>query len=89
MLRGLPNSFLIAIEAPAELRFERLKKRNDRPGDAEKTWEEFMRENDAEPERMIEEIAKEADVTIDNSGTMDALRREIQTFLREKLKLVP
>lgn len=88
MLRGLSNSHLIIIEAPAEIRFERLKKRNDRPGDAEKTREEFLAENNAEAESKIDEIAQQADVTIDNSGTMDDLRKQVRDFLQKKVKLV-
>lgn len=87
MFRGFSNSYLVAIEAPAEIRFERLKKRNDRPGDANKTWEEFLAENNAESESKIEEIAKEADATIDNSGTLDALRKQIRSFLEKKIGL--
>lgn len=88
MLRGLSNNFLVAIDAPPEARFERLKKRADRPGDAEKTLEEFLAESNAESERMIDDIAKEADVVIDNSGTMDDLRKKVREFLHEKVKLV-
>lgn len=88
MLRGLPNSYLVAIEAPPEIRYERLRKRNDRPGDAEKTWEEFLAENNAEAESKIDEIAKKADIVIDNSGTLDDLRIKVCKFLRDTVKLV-
>lgn len=89
MLRGLPNSHIIAIEAPAEIRFERLKKRADRLGDAEKTWEEFCAESNAESESKIDEIAKEADSVIDNSGTMHDVRKQVREFLQTKTGLVP
>lgn len=88
MLRGLPNSYLVAIKAPMESRFEWLRKRNDRPGDAEKTWEEFMAENEAESESKIDEIIKEADIMIDNSGTIDDLRKQARDFLQKKIGLV-
>ncbi len=88
MLHGLSNSHLIAIEAPAEIRLERLKKRADRPGDAEKTWEEFLAEDNAESESKIDEIAKAADVHIDNSGTEESLRAQVKEFLQAKMGLV-
>lgn len=88
MLRGLSNSHIIAIEAPAEIRFERLKKRADRPGDTEKTWEEFCAEGNAESESKIDDIAKDVDFVIDNSGTMDDLKRHVKEFLQAKIGLV-
>lgn len=87
MLRRLPNSHLLCVEADPKVRFERLKKRADRPGDAEKTWEEFLKEQSAESESLIDEIAKEADFKIDNSGDVEWLRHQIQNFLNFKLNI--
>lgn len=86
MLRNIQHSLLIHVFASPEARFERLKKRADRPGDAEKTWEEFLKEQSAEAESMIDAIAKEADFAIDNSGTLDDLRREIRKFIKKEEK---
>lgn len=61
------HAFLIYIHAPMDKRFERLKKRNDRSGDAEKTWEEFQKEQAAEAESLIDTLRASADFEIDNS----------------------
>ena len=88
MIRKFPSSFLVSLNASPEVRFERLKKRADRPGDAEKTWEEFLAEQNAESEQKIVEIAKTADVFIDNSGMPDNLRVQVRKFIEEYIKLV-
>lgn len=94
MLRKFPRSFLVSVVAPFEQRLRRIRKRNDRPGDAVKTEEEFRREQSAESESMIREIAKKADVVFDNSVDDDGwenflyLRPQVQKFLTEKIGLV-
>ena len=87
MLRRLPNSHLVCVEAVPEVRFERLKKRADRPGDAEKTWEQFLKEQSAEAESMIDAIGREADFRIDNSNDLESLRKQVREFLYIKLNL--
>lgn len=86
MLRKLTNNFLISVSASPEKCYDRLKQRADRPGDAEKTWEQFLKEQAAEAESMIDELAKEADFKIDNSGTTEELRLQVKSFIREKLE---
>jgi len=87
MLRKLINNHLIFVDAKPEIRWERLRKRADRPGDAEKTWEQFQEEQKAETESMIEVIAKEADCIMDNSGTLEELESQVKDFLNIELGL--
>jgi dephospho-CoA kinase len=91
MLREMSNSFLIYVYAPAEKRFERLRKRADRPGDAEKTWEEFQAEQAAEAESLIESLRPMANYEIDNSEDdpkeFKTLRDQVVSIINEKLNL--
>ena len=94
MLRKLSgeNSLLLYILAPPEERFERIKKRADRPGDAEKTWEQFQAEQEAEAESLIETLRSMADFELDNSlhdPEYKSLRAQIVKFVNEKLGLNP
>lgn len=89
MLRRLSESLIINLVADMNVRFERLRKRADRPGDAEKTWEEFQSEQAAESESRIDEIARYADVHIDNShDNPEKFRSEVKKLLQEKVYLV-
>lgn len=87
MVRHLPQNYLLFITASPEARFDRLKKRADRFGDAEKTWKQFLAEQSAESEMMIDEIGKQADLVIDNSGTLEDLRAQVATFLVHIVRL--
>ncbi|HXV27216.1 MAG TPA: hypothetical protein VD862_04310 [Candidatus Paceibacterota bacterium] len=84
MLRKIPGFFLCSIQAPAELRYRWMVRRNERPGDAEKTYEQFLKENDAEPEQLIRTIAQEADVVIINDED-DPSFAKLRIQVRERL----
>lgn len=66
MLRELPNNILVYITAPAEMRFERLKKRNEKVGEGKMSWEQFLEEEKAENEIYIPKIGEAADRKIPN-----------------------
>lgn len=90
MLKKLPNSFLGYVWAPPEEAYKRLVKRNDRPGDAEKTWEQFLTEQAAEAESLIESLRSAADFELDNSlddPNFTLLRLQVVGFIRNKLGL--
>ncbi len=82
-VRKLNKSILIEITAPPKKRWERLRERSDRPGDANKSWKQFCKEQNAEPERLIDTIAKKADSHIDNSGTKAKLREHVRAFIKK------
>lgn len=84
-IRKLSENVLVEITAPAEKRWERLRKRNDRPGEEKKTWKQFCKEQNAEPELLIDVIAKKADCHIDNSGSLDDLRNFVKSFILKYL----
>lgn len=87
MLKKLPNSYLGYVWAPPEEAYKRLVKRNDRPGDAEKTWEQFQAEQSAEAESLIDTLRPMADFALDNSKDdpeFKSLKAQIMKFLREK-----
>jgi len=93
MLRELPNNILVYITAPAELRFERLKKRNEKVGEAEMSWEQFLEEEKAENEIYIPEIGEKADYKILNDKNEEKwpppiFKNEILKFCAKKLMTI-
>ncbi len=83
-LRKERGFFLIGVDAPAKLRFERAKKRG-RAENAD-TLEEFLelerRENSGnEKEQQLDRCFEMADFVIYNSGTLEELRRKVDEVL--------
>jgi len=80
-LRELPNFKMIALNVDTRTRYDRLTARTEKVDDQQKTWEEFEKENSAESEQEIANIAKAADHTIDNTGSIEDLHKQIDEIL--------
>lgn len=80
-LRELPEFKLFYIEAPMETRFERIKKRDENEDDRMKTWEQFQKDHEGEPEREIAGLKAVASDVIDNSGDIAALHGQLEALL--------
>ncbi len=80
-LKPIPEFFVIAITAEPQLRYQRLIKRNENPGDAEKTWEDFLADENKETERSIAQVAAEADYHLDNNESLESLHAQIDKII--------
>lgn len=93
-LKKLKNFFLIAVDAPAEIRFERMKSR-DRESDP-KTWEEFLK-IDAKDKGVGESetgqgtglCMAEADMTLVNEGKLEEVQAKIINAYKELQRKIP
>lgn len=75
------NDFkLIAINAPFNLRFERIKKRgrSDDTGDIE----ELKKRDEREMRWGLEKAIEKADITIENTSSIEKFHKEIEKLLR-------
>jgi len=91
MLKKMPNSFLLYVHAPLEETYQRLITRNDRPGDANKTREQFLVEQSAESESLIEALRPIVDFELDNSiydPRFKSLRDQMVCIINKKLNLL-
>ncbi len=77
-LRKLPGFHLLYVTADAKVRWERSVKRGEKAGESETTFEQFMAEELAPTETSIADVAREAEITIDNNGTFDALHEQVE-----------
>ncbi|NCB20484.1 MAG: hypothetical protein EOM88_00975 [Clostridia bacterium] len=84
-LKNLPNFKLISIDAQAELRYERMRLRNENKGDAEKTYAQFIKDDEKEAELEIPEVIAKADFHLDNNSDLNNLYQQIDNII-EKLK---
>ena len=87
-LAKLSSFHLVTIVADEKTRYERVKRRNENPNDAEKTWNQFQIEAMADTEVTIRTIAPAAEFTIDNNGDRETLYRAIDEVVA-KIKNLP
>lgn len=76
---------LVYIEADPKVRWMRHRTRNEKPGDADLTFEQFLELGNAEAEQQIRLLKSHAHLVIDNSGSSEVmegiLRAEVLKWL--------
>lgn len=77
----LDGFVLVKIEARPELRYERMKARNENAGDSEKTFEEFLADHESEADKEVPVIMSQATETLDNNGSFDDLYKQIEELI--------
>lgn len=82
-LRKLENFRLINLEVDPQMRYRRLCKRNENEGDKEKTYTEFLEDENRESEKGIPEVALTADYSIDNNSDLENLYQQIDLIMNK------
>lgn len=85
LVRNFPKNYLIYMTADADLRYERLKKRSEKKGEA-KTLAQFLKSEKAKNELLIGKIGKRANLKIVNNGTFEDLKKAVENFYIQYLK---
>ena len=85
-LKELPDFHLVCINADQKIRHKRMTQRGENPDDNQKTFEQFQQDEQAEAEQQIKQVAKLAEFTIDNNGTIDQLHQQTEKILDEVRK---
>ncbi len=80
-LEPLPHFHLIAIEADAKLRYERMKKRGEKATEANLSWEGFLADEAAPTERSIPFVMERAKYRVDNNGSREDFSQASHTLL--------
>lgn len=80
-LQQISGFHLIYVTADSKIRWERLVKRNENPGDDQKTYEEFLKDEQAEADHLIKELGTQAEDTINNDGPIEALYASMDALL--------
>ena len=84
-VRSFEKNLVIYIDAPMEQRFEWLKERG-KYNDDSAGYDEFTRLETEETEKHIQELGKQADYTIENTGDLSALFKRADEILKPILK---
>ncbi len=76
-----PKFHLVEIWAPPEVRFERLKKRNEKAGEGDMTWEAFLAMGKRETEKTIAGVAAQAKYKIDNNAGLEEFKAKLDALV--------
>ena len=82
-LKELSGFKLVYVDAGVEKRYERIVNRNENPDDRKKTFEQFQKDHEREPELQIKDLKNYADAVLDNSGEFPELYSQIDKLIKE------
>jgi len=80
-LEKLDNFYLTKIEANSETRYKRLVKREENIGDKDKTYKEFLKEQNNESDAEIPIVMEEANLKLDNDEDFEYLYKQIDEII--------
>lgn len=80
-LKRLPEFHFVYIEADPKTRYERILKRKENPGDAEKTFEQFLQDQEDEADIQIQGLKKKAQYVLENNGTVEELKQKTDELI--------
>lgn len=82
------NFFLVYVTADLKLRYERTKLRKEKEGEDKATFEEFLEEEGRLTEVSIHEIGKTAQYKLNNNGTAEELKAQVDRMMMEILNKI-
>jgi dephospho-CoA kinase len=82
-LEPLPFFKLVSVDVPAEMRYERMKKRGEKIGEQHMTWQEFVSQDNAPTEVTIPLVMDRAWKKLDNSKTPTDLELQVKAMMKE------
>ena len=85
MIRSFPDNLLIYVTADINMRFERIRNRNDKVGELGLSFEQFMKEENASTEIYIPKIGKNADYTFENNESVTDLFIKVREFYQSAM----
>lgn len=85
MIREL-GGIMVYVRTDPKIRWERIRQRKEKDGDAEKTWEKFLEEDSAKNEILVDQIGERADFKIYNSGPLEDYEIQVKEFYERFVK---
>lgn len=82
-LQELSGFNLIYITADPKLRWQRMVLRGENPDDATKTFDQFLKDEQAEADMLIKELGAKAEYTLINNGTTDEFYHKMESVLNK------
>ena len=80
-LKDIPGFHLISIKADMKTRYERLIKRREKEDDANKTYEQFVKDHELDTEKSIVPLLDKAQFQINNNGDLESFKAQIDKIV--------
>jgi dephospho-CoA kinase len=81
-LKDLQGFVLVKIDADPKTRYDRMIKRNENKGDDKKTYEQFLKDHEADSDYEVPIVMSHASKALDNNGDLQNLYSQIDELLK-------
>ncbi len=85
LLRSAYTGYVIYIECNQNMRFERIKARNEKVSDKQLTEKLFLHTEQHRTEMRVEDLKSVADLVVKNEDTLAAVQHQVFGFIDEKV----
>lgn len=85
MIRSFQKNFLVYVTATTATRYQRIKARKQKMGEATATFEQFLKEEQISTETEIPVIGANADCIITNEGDVKEFKKHVLKFYQQKI----
>jgi len=79
--KTMPGFVLWAVQADSQTRYQRLVRRQQNAGDQQKTYEQFLNDEQSEADKTIAAVAAQSRIIIDNNGDLEKLYKKIDELM--------
>jgi len=81
IFKKIPGFILIAIESDPKIRYQRLLKRLENPGDTKKTYQQFLKDHKSVSDRDTPKVMTKANYRINNDGSLADLKKQVDEII--------
>lgn len=83
MIRRFSQNLLIYVTADIKTRYARTIARKEKTGESSTPYEQFLKEENVQTELDIPKIGATANVRIDNDGSLEAFKKQVEAVCTE------
>jgi dephospho-CoA kinase len=76
-IKKLTDAYIIYIESAPDLRYARIKNRDEKSGESLLTYEKFLENDRQKNESELLDIRATADIIIENNGTLEDAQKKL------------
>lgn len=81
-LKKMNGFILVRIDADPKTRYKRVVARNENKGDDKKTYEQFLKDHEADSDYEVPIVMSHASKALDNNGDLQNLYKQIDELLK-------
>ena len=82
-LSQIPGFILVKVDADPKIRHNRVITRNENAGDAEKTFDHFLKDHESEADRDVPTVMSQAKESIENDSSLENLFAQVDVIVKK------